>query len=481
MILSALPTTLKQQSKYNEVCYYKNANNKIRIEFVQKTNTGIMPPYIGTVVGDPDDPLQKEGLDFEIHYSENIIPTDEVILSVESSNEAIIASKEVVLSKSKTTVNIKPKVIAAGQTTLTIKAKWSKQEQSVDLYIAASEHRQAGINTIWHTGICDASAAIKINDSLYIIADDEKNVLCLYNRTKPGLPLQSFDYSNMLKLKDCKGKDCSETDVEAGVQSLKEAKKIYWLGSLSNGKYPKCKLKPNRNRVFSTTITQSNNETKMSVDKWYSKLREDISRWGNAYGYAFSKSIAEGTDPKTKEGFSLEGAAFAPDSTTLYIGMRAPLVPPGKRNNAVIIPIQNFENWFNNTQNTPPAFAAPIELNLSNRGIRDITRLSNGTYIIAAGNCESSINSALYKWNGLPESQPVLLQEINTAGLNVEGIIEVKQDNAPGKIYLQMVCDNGNEIYYNDGIKAKDIGQREYKKFRSVIVACSVSCLKNIE
>jgi hypothetical protein len=65
--------------------------------------------------------------------------------------------------------------------------------------------------------------------------------------------------------------------------------------------------------------------TTLEFAGYYGNLRSVLLAWGDAHGYSFSASAAAGIDSKSPAGFAAEGMAFAPNNTTLYIGLRAPL------------------------------------------------------------------------------------------------------------------------------------------------------------
>jgi hypothetical protein len=150
--------------------------------------------------------------------------------------------------------------------------------------------------------------------------------------------------------------------------------------------------------------------------------------------------------------------------------LRAPLVPVTARNKALIVPIKNFESWFNNgTPSGAPNFSAPIELNLGGRAIRDLIKLNNGTYIIIAGSCGSSpLAGAIYKWTGKPSDSAILVTSSYTNKLNIEGALQASNISASSS--LQLITDNGDDVFYADGIVAKDFGTLPLRKFRSVIL-----------
>jgi len=251
--------------------------------------------------------------------------------------------------------------------------------------------------------------------------------------------------------------------VEAATTSPLNTGKVYWLGSMSNGKAP-FDNKPNRDRIFATTISGTGAATTFSVTG-YASLRSAILAWGDAHGYNFSASAAAGVDSKSPGGFAAEGMVFGPDSTTLYIGLRAPLVPTSNRTQAVIAPITNFESWFNGGATGSPTFGDPIELDLGHRGIRDMIRLPNGTYIIIAGNSDETPNTgAIYKWSGKAADAPIFILSRGFT-LNMEGVMPVYTNGQLSLTDLQVISDKGGDVLYNDGVSAKDLGAAIFKKF----------------
>lgn len=207
----------------------------------------------------------------------------------------------------------------------------------------------------------------------------------------------------------------------------------------------------------------------------YNNLLKQLVSWGDANGYDLTSSSKAGHDPKTIDGFNVEGMAIGPDNTTLYIGFRAPLVPTAKRTNALIAPILNFETWFNNGKPSGnPTIGAPIELNLGKRGIRDIVRLSNGDYIIVAGSYEgSNMIGALFKWSGKATDAPVQITNMDISSLNAEACVEMQQNGQVATNQLQIISDNGSTEFYGDGTEAKDLTQNNYEKYRSDIITAT--------
>ena len=445
--------------------------NKLSIVFDTTANLPyIDAPFVSGVIGDSTDPASTNGIAFRITINNELLQASEYSLSVSSSNPEIIEGNKIVIKKDAGKARIFINPVKEGYTYITVTATNKSNSESVIIHYAASAEKQPSEKTYWLTGNSDASAVINQDNNYMIVADDELNHLSIYNRHHSGLPVVVYNYGDKLDFSDGTAPFYKEADVEAGTQSPVIHSRTYWLASMSNGS--NFNVKPNRNRLFAIDISGTGKQTVFSFAGYYDQLRESLIKWGDGYGYKFKKSAKEGKNAKAVDGFNAEGAVFAPDNTTFYVAMRAPLVPITNRINAVIAPILNFEAWFNNGHPVnAPVFDKPIELNLGGRGIRDITRLSTGIYIIAAGSCSDETNSVLYKWSGNAMEAPVLLTGFNINGLNVEGISEVednKMNPVPGE--LQVISDNGNTIFYNDDIPAKHLSSNNYKKFRSVYI-----------
>ena len=51
-----------------------------------------------------------------------------------------------------------------------------------------------------YTGMCDASGAVTVSSNLFIVADDEHNVLQVYRSDQPGGPVKQFDFNAFLEV-----------------------------------------------------------------------------------------------------------------------------------------------------------------------------------------------------------------------------------------------------------------------------------------
>jgi len=449
-------------------CVVVNGAPTIVLDTIATTNfldagtINITSPFaISGVLADSTDPAQFRGLYFTI--GDDATPADSLVVTVTSNNTTVVPNGNIGITGTGASRNIKIVPASVGYANLTVTVSDGTNHTDFLITYAASANSLTPQDTRWPTGISDASDGIPLGDSSFVTGDDEQDVLNIYYRYGSGLPFSSFNYANFLNLPD---PSKPEVDVEAAASSPVNTGRIYWLGSMSNGKSP-FDNKPNRDRIFATTSSGAGAATTFSV-AGYASLRSAILAWGDSAGYSFSASAAAGVDSKSPSGFAAEGMVFGPDSTTLYIGLRAPLVPTTTRTKAVIIPILNFESWFNNGAPAgSPSFGSPIELNLGGRGVRDLIRLSNGTFIILAGSPGETVSGAIYKWTGHAADTPIRVISPSTDTLNIEGVLPVINNGQLSLSDLQVITDKGGDVLYNDGIAAKDLGSNSFKKFRT--------------
>ena len=103
--------------------------------------------------------------------------------------------------------------------------------------------------------------------------------------------------------------------------------------------------------------------------------------------------------------------------------------------------------------------------------MRSIEGSSGTNYLVIAGppgagtNLPPPGNFKLFTWSGHPTNQPI---EYNAdlASLNPEGIVEVFPGPWSATNVFQIISDNGTNRFYDDGIEAKFLEVREFKKFR---------------
>jgi hypothetical protein len=423
-------------------------------------------PYgISGVINDPTDPASTLGINFTINDS--LVNVNSLTVTATSNNTAVVPNANLILTGSGASRNVKITPASIGYASINVTVSNGTLSTSYIILYAASVQSATPTSSFYHTGMSDASDGIPLDDTYFLTGDDELNVLNVYNRAASGLPAKSYNYTPYLNLPNPQK---PEVDLEASAKSIAYANRIYWTGSMSNSGDNFVNT-PNRDRIFATNVTGTGATTSISV-VGYAVLRDKLIAWGDAHGYDFTSSAADGINPKLINGFDIEGMVMGPDGTTMYMGMRAPLVPMTNRTKAVIAPILNFETWFNNgTQTGDPTFGAPIELDLGGRGIRDIIRLSNGSYIISAGDpAADDSHSALFKWNGKASMAPVQVISDGDGALNMEGIMEVHTNGQLNLTKLEVINDGGSTILYTDLAEAKQLSVHNHRKFKSDIL-----------
>ncbi len=180
------------------------------------------------------------------------------------------------------------------------------------------------------TGMCDASAAVALDAHTFVVADDEDNVLRAYDVQRPGPPLWSVDVSSAIGLSPRAGKGPPEIDIEAATRVGSLA---FWL--TSHGRNSKAKFKPERLKLFATTLPVAG-EPIAVAGRAYEHLLDDLLAEPRLARFGLEQ--AAGLAPKAAGGLSLEGMTARPEGG-VWIGFRNP-IPNGS---ALLVPLLNPE------------------------------------------------------------------------------------------------------------------------------------------
>jgi hypothetical protein len=267
-------------------------------------------------------------------------------------------------------------------------------------------------------GASDASAAVAISEKMFVVADDENNILRIYNINKAGSPVASFDMTSFLDIEP----NHPEADIEA---ATKVGQRIYWI--TSHGRNKNGKLRPNRYRFFATDLLVENESVKLRpAGKPYKNLVNELLKIPAArrlgldkatrFGIELKKKDMEKLAPK-KEGLNIEGLCASPDGRTLYIGFRNPRPIDKKtgRARAIVIPLLNSDRIIENGEK--PIFGEPLLWDLKGLGIRGMKySIFHKTFFIIAGGHDEDDGFAFYRWSGRPDSQPEFLRGLNFGG-----------------------------------------------------------------
>lgn len=294
------------------------------------------------------------------------------------------------------------------------------------------------VRSVEFEGACDASGAVAIDDRYFAVADDEDNVLRVYDAMTGGKAVRRTNLSKQIALAK-KG----EVDIEAAT-SLGE--RAFWLSS--HGRNAKGDEDVNRSLVITTELPAS--DAKIEVQgKVYRNLLRDLQANPDLARYELVKAAE--LAPKEPGGLNIEGLTATPEGT-LLIGFRSP-VPGGK---ALIVPLLNPEALYDSGS---PRFGAPIELDLGGLGVRSLSWW-RGNYLVAAGSTAEGGAARLYRWRG-PGAQPQLIAEAALSGLNPEAFF-----TAEGNAQILVLSDDGGRSI--GGKPCKKVKRKKRKSFRGV-------------
>jgi hypothetical protein len=422
---------------------------------------------VSGVIDDPTDPARTLGIWFNADSSVNLAN-----VQLSSSNQSVVPDGNLDKQISGSQLNLKITPQGVGYTDIIVEVSNNSTTDQYIIQYAASDASVTPETTRFHTGSSDASTVIELDSDYMLVADDEDEVIRLYDRDESGLPLTRFDLRGSLNVTGDK-----EVDIEA---STSVGNRIYWIGSHSNDK-DNGKDRPNRKRIFSTDLNGVGVNTTLNFVGRYEFLEDDLVAWdvNNGHGlganyFGLQASAAYGTLPEANDGFNIEGLVMAPgSSTTAYVAFRAPLTDTVTRDQALIVPVENFTTIVDTTAGSGSTdFGAPIQLDLGGRGIRSIDRNSKGQYLIVAGPTGSDTSPdafRLYTWIGEATDAPEPLNP-SLAGLRPEAAI-LPDDLNDFNSQIQLLSDNGEVDWYGDGQLSKDLPLDNFQKFRSDVVA----------
>ncbi|WP_193092502.1 ExeM/NucH family extracellular endonuclease [Halomonas colorata] len=285
----------------------------------------------------------------------------------------------------------------------------------------------------YYQGASDASAAIAIDGRLMLVADDEDQILRLFDREAGGTPLLEADLNEALGLNDTQ-----EVDLEA-VATYQD--KQYWVGSHESGQ---------RSMIFSTEITGDSADTfNINVTGQFTDLAEQLTNWDASNGHGLGENAL-----KLELGINVEGAVFIDD--TLYLGLRAPL----DDGFAQLLPVTNTIDLVNGSV-AQASFGEPLRLDLDGRAVRAIEQADDEGYLILAGPVDDGDEAGfgLYFWDGhhaVREIEGIDLNTIpNALTAKPEALFDVKMSDAG--ISASVLFDSGTVDWFDDGRASKDL------------------------
>jgi hypothetical protein len=299
------------------------------------------------------------------------------------------------------------------------------------------------------TGMCDASAAVPLDDNLFAVADVEDNVLRVYDAERGGAPLRAADVSARLSLpvkkhkpkKKPKPLKWPETDIEAATRIGDLA---FWI--TSHGRNSKGKEKPERQRLFATTLPDGSSDLLLSVyGAAYERLLPDL--FADSRFAEFGLERAAEQAPKEEGGLNIEGMTARVEGG-VFIGFRNPV--PGGR--ALLFTLLNPEQVIEGQR---AELGDPLRLDLGGLGVRSLSSW-RGRYLIAAGHYSDGARSRLYSWDGKADLKPI---DVHFPNFNPEGFFTPENRDA-----ILVLSDDGTVLVGNT--ECKKLKDANLKRFR---------------
>ncbi len=287
-----------------------------------------------------------------------------------------------------------------------------------------------------YIGICEASAAVALDDRHFVVASDETNTFHIYRR---GLakPVQALQFKSFL--------GNGKSDIEAAARI---GDKVYWISSFSRpGDGGNAR---DRSILAASRIAQTpDGPTLEPLGTPFEGLR----------GYLKKELHRPGTD------INIEGLAATPQGY-LLIGFREPLIDK-------MAPVLRLMNPAAVTERgEEPRFGKPHRLDLGERGIRSIdwTGLVPPVYLVLAGlqtdkgerhkgEGDKGEKFSLYSWGG-DDQPPVKLPAQFPRDFTAEALVFY-----PEKGLAQILSDDGKKDKNENEIPKKK------RRFRSIDVS----------
>lgn len=294
------------------------------------------------------------------------------------------------------------------------------------------------------TGTCDASAAVAVSGDLFVVANDEDNLLRFYRFSKPGPPVQTFDLKPWFTDK----KKAPEADLEAAAQL---GDTIFFI--TSHGRNSAGKPAPARQRLFALTLSATNGHTTVHrAGQIYTNLVTDLAT--DSRYTAFELGDAAELAPKAQGGFNIEALVATPEGA-LLIGFRNP-IPRGR---ALLAPLLNPREVI---QGQRAKLGDPRQLELGGLGLRDMCATTNGYYLLAGPASGGHGESRLYFWSG-GSAAPQLIGDVHFPKSNPEGICYF-DFGSPGDFLI--VSDDGTRKINGKECKTLPEAQRQFRAYR---------------
>ncbi len=292
-----------------------------------------------------------------------------------------------------------------------------------------------GARVVSFEGTCDASAAVELGRTRALVADDENNLLRVYDVERGGKPVLEIDVSSSLGIERTKG---AESDLEG---STRVGDRAYFISS--HARTSKGKRDPDRLRFFATELPSDSGGLK--VLGTYRSLLEDLMDEPKLA--RFGLRAASMLPPKEPGGFNLEGLTARAEGG-LWLGFRNPL-PQGR---ALLVGLLNPEEVL---EGKKARFSDPVLLDLGGLGVRALSRWKSTTLILAGPSGDGG-PFKLFRLKGERTVEPLA---VDLSGFGAEAIFA---DDSRDEILI-LSDDGTKDVAGKPCKKQKDPGKKSFR------------------
>lgn len=303
----------------------------------------------------------------------------------------------------------------------------------------------ARFQTSFYSGCCDGSAGVALDKDHFLVANDENNVLRVYERNGRQDPVTQVDLRKFLDLK----KKNQESDIE-GMTRIDTT--VFIIASHSRSKDGD--KEKGRRQMFALQFDLTSNQPHVRpFGQPYTKLHKRLEGLRSIPGLDWERAGDLGGDDIGA--LNIEGLSATPDGG-LMIGFRTPV----HEDKAILLPLRNPLEV---VQGLEPIFGTPIQLNLGGIGIRGLEQFA-GTYVIATESDTGKTYPQLFAWDGQTPSVRRLFAQL-PQNFNPESVL-LFPDTGLSEIHV--LSDDSNRDV--GSVSCSQLEDTNRRRFRRVIL-----------
>ncbi len=302
------------------------------------------------------------------------------------------------------------------------------------------------ITQVYHTGCCDGSAGVALDDEFFLVGNDENSVLRVYARNGSRGPVMEVNFRKYLDLK----KKDDESDIE-GMTLI--GTEVYVIASHARSKDGE--KRKGRRQLFGLTYSSVDGQIQLRpFGKPFTKLHKALEEAQPIPNLDFEESAKSPGD--LPGGLNIEGLSSTP-SGTLLIGFRSPIVD----GRTILIELKNPREILLGSE---PRFGDAHQLLLGGTGIRAFERFET-TYLFTTEARNGKGRPYLFSWDGQSQSPRRVFASL-PKNSNPESLLLFP---TTGLSEIHLLSDDGNETIRDR--TCNDLKPSEERRFRRIILS----------